>query len=313
MKLLILCMLTLYFVSIDSKGCELIQKTCIGEKTKNNFPPMAQIDFGQLDPDCRGDLCRAVNPDPECRGDICKAGKGAINETNRLIQNAARELGKTPEAIQECFGNVPRCVNEIISSPLAIWVQAYIDGLYRQAEGKVMPFSPEFIQLAQPYYDIDLKSVTWADNIDTGHQMTLAFCDRIFFTNNGNLWIDKKELHLVLHEIEHLVQCQKRGKRTFLAEYVLKAAADVVKTRRMNVHDVHDFEESAEAKANQLTDVLWQKIQSGTVSKPYPKTAMVCAQGEVYMPALGGSCCTPNYSRCRNLTTGVVTCGMYGC
>ena len=93
----------------------------------------------------------------------------------------------------------------------------------------MQPFSQEFISLAQPYYDIDLRGVTFADNINTGHGMTVAYCDRIFFTKNGNLWVDKNELHLALHELEHLVQCQKRGRSTFLAEYILKGAVDIAK------------------------------------------------------------------------------------
>lgn len=44
-----------------------------------------------------------------------------------------------------------------------------------------------------------------------------------------------------------------------------------------------------------------------------PRTSS-CQAGEVFMAAPPtGACCTPNYSRCRNLATGGVTCGMYGC
>lgn len=253
---------------------------------------------------------------PKIDGPLGKAGE----ESKRAVNNLARELGKTPAAIQECMNDVPKCANEIISAPLALPVQAYIDGLYRQSEGKTRSFSPEFVALAQPYYSVDLRGITYADDINTGSGMSVSFCDRIFFVGHGNLWQDKNELHHVLHELEHTVQCQRRGKRTYLAEYVLKASLDVVKTGQFKVHDVHDFEVAAEAKANQATDLLWNKIRSSPIPIPggatggggaQPETS--CQLGEVYMPAPGGACCTSNYSRCRNLTTGIVTCGMSGC
>ena len=72
-------------------------------------------------------------PDSECRGDICKTISPVTEESKRAVNNLASELGKTPQAIQECLGNVPRCATMIMSAPVAIWAQAYIDGLYRQA------------------------------------------------------------------------------------------------------------------------------------------------------------------------------------
>lgn len=209
-----------------------------------------------------------IQIDPGCRGDICRAVQPVASEADRTIRNVARELSKSPEAIRECLGNVPRCANEILSAPIAMLAQAYIDNLYRQAENNVFPFSEEFINLAQPYYEVDLRGVTYSDNINTGHGMTVAYCDRIFFNHSGNLWNNKNELNLVLHEIEHLVQCQKRGRRTFLAEYILKGAVDIAKNGRFNIHDIHDFEVSAAAKANNLTDILWNKIQNREVPMP---------------------------------------------
>lgn len=192
-----------------------------------------------------------------------------VDESKRAISNLARELGKTPEAMQECFANVQRCATEIMSAPTALLAQAYIDGLYRQSEGRVQSFTPEFINMTQRYYQIDLRGVTYAENIDTGHGQSLAYCDRIFFTHPGNVWEDKNELFLTLHEIEHLVQCQKRGRRTFLSEYLLKGLSDVAKNGTFDVHDLHDFEVAADAKANQLTDVLWNQIQEARRANRY--------------------------------------------
>jgi hypothetical protein len=210
----------------------------------------------------------------DCNGDLCQAGSVMTEETKRAINNLAIELQKTPEAIQVCINNVPQCATEILSAPLAAHVQAYIEGLYRQSEGRTYSFSHEFIALAQPYFSVDLKGITWANDINTGTGgMSVSYCDRIFFAGNGDLWRDRNELHLVLHELEHTVQCQARGKRTYLAEYVLKAGLDVIKNGTFNVHDIHDYEVAADKKADQVTGIIWNKIQSGTVSIPVSVTA----------------------------------------
>lgn len=249
---------------------------------------------------------------PKLEGDIAKGVEDAKKETNKFINNLAAEIHKTPEAIHQCFSNLSQCANEIISAPLALPVQAYIDRLYRQSEGKSFGFSEKFIALAQPYYDYDLSVITYADDIDTGSEMTVAYCDRVFFAGHGDLWKNKNELHHVLHELEHIGQCQKRGMRTYLAEYVLKSGVDIVKTGRLNVHDINDYEVAAEAKANTLTDILWNRIISMS-SSGVPINNQLCPTGEIFMSTLGGACCTSNYSRCKNLSSGVVTCGFFGC
>lgn len=232
--------------------------------------------------------------DCKCLPKVGGVAGQAGEESKRAINNLATELKKTPEAIQSCLNNVPQCANEIVSAPVALAVQAYIEGLYRQSEGRTYSFSPEFMALTQPYFSVDLRGITWANDIDTGTGMSVSYCDRIFFAGHGNLWQDPNELHHVLHELEHTVQCQRRGKRTYLAEYVLKAGLDVVKTGRFNVHDMHDYEVAAEAKSNQLTSLLWNKIQSRTVQIPgtgpsqSPGGVVVpslvsCMPGEVYM------------------------------
>jgi hypothetical protein len=148
---------------------------------------------------------------PTIDGTVGQVGE----EEKRGVNNIARELGQTPQAIQECLGNMQGCATEVLSAPIAIYLQAYLEWLYRQSEGRTKSFSPQFIALFQPYYSIDLRGVTYAEGINTGHGQAVAYCDRIFFIKPGNLWVDKSELHLTLHEIEHLVQCQQRGRRTF--------------------------------------------------------------------------------------------------
>lgn len=200
--------------------------------------------------------------DPECRSDTCRAWNVMSDEAKRALDNLAREIGKTPQAMAECLQNVERCAKEILAAPAAAMARAYIAELDRQSHNKVRSFSPEFIALVAQHYEIDLNGVTYADNINTGHGMVLAFCNRIYFTREGNLWTDRAELRLVLHELEHLDQCQKRGPNTYLAEYILKGLVDIGKNGRLNIHDLHDFEAAANAKANSLLDSIWTKVQA---------------------------------------------------
>ncbi|MBB3239201.1 hypothetical protein FHW68_000673 [Pseudomonas sp. Tn43] len=195
---------------------------------------------------------------PKVSGPIGQAG----NEIRDAIDNVANELRATPDAVKDCIADISRCTINVLAAPLAIPVQAYITALYKQSDGKVKPFSPEFISMVQPYYGVDLNGLTYADDINTGHGMTVSYCDRIFFVGHGNVWQDKSELHHALHELEHSVQCKRRGSQAYLSEYVLKAGLDVVRSGRFNVHDVHDYEVAAENKANQLTDMLWAKIEA---------------------------------------------------
>jgi hypothetical protein len=176
-----------------------------------------------------------------------------------------------PETLRACAHSIDRCAQQVLSAPLGALARGYIADLEYQAQGRLYPFTDEFINLVQAYYpEINLRNVRFADDINTGHGMTLATCNRIYFAPGmrGSVWRDRSQLRLVLHELEHVVQCQRRGETVYLAEYLVKAGADVVKNRSVDVHDVHDFEVAADAKADRLTDILWDKIQSGSVARP---------------------------------------------
>lgn len=214
-------------------------------------------------------------------GDLGKITEPIKAESAKIIENIRREAENAPQAIQSCLSDVNKCVVEVISAPLAAPVQAYIEGLYRQSEGRSYNFSNEFIALAQPHFSVDLRSITWANDINTGSGMSVSYCDRIFFAGHGNLWTDPGELSHVLHEIEHTVQCQNRGKRTYLAEYVLKVGMDVLKTGRFDVHDLHDYEVAANAKASRITPIIWAQIQNGA---PQPQQMIVQNQTPTSVP-----------------------------
>lgn len=200
-------------------------------------------------------------------GEVLSAGE-------RLIRDIARELGKTPDAIRQCAQNIHMCATEILSSPLALPLQAYMDDLYKQGAGRVRPLPSQFIAIVQQHYKVNLNGITYADRIDTKHGMTVAYCDRIFFAKAMS-WRTREDIHHVLHELEHTVQCQGRGKGPYLAEYILKGAAEVIRRGHVNIHDMHDYERAADRKADALIDSVyaaWQQSQSAAVAPPPPIT-----------------------------------------
>lgn len=200
--------------------------------------------------------CKCV---PKIGGEVGKAAE-AVKPT---IANLVSEVRKTPQAVNDCIRNVGTCIRDVLAAPLAAPLHAYMDMLYKQSEGRVYPLPPQLIALAQQYYSVNLHGVTYALGINTGHGMTVAYCDRIFFApSNLNVFQNYQDLHLTLHELEHTVQCQGRGKSTYLAEYILKGAWDMVRSGQVNVHDMHDYEVAASNKADRVAPLIWQRIQA---------------------------------------------------
>lgn len=111
----------------------------------------------------------------------------ANKEAKRLLENVSREVQYSPQAIESCLANTNKCVVNIISAPLAAPVKAYIEWLHIQPEGWSHPFSNEFISLAQSYFSVDWRGITWADNIDTGNGISVSYCSRIFFSGTGSV------------------------------------------------------------------------------------------------------------------------------
>lgn len=253
--------------------------------------------------DAEYESCWRVDLGPLGEAKDCKClPKGPLGDVGNVIRDSiddlAKELQSTPEAVRECVSDIGKCTVNILAAPLAAPIQAYISALYKQSEGKVKSFSPEFISMVQPYYDVDLNGLTYADDMNTGHGMTVAYCDRIFFVGHGNVWKDWNELHLALHELEHTVQCKKRGAQAYLAEYILKAGLDAVKTGRLNVHDVHDYEVAAESKADQLTDVLWAKIEAARALAAGSSPSPAAPSSPVIPPASLVQYCDTPYGTC---------------
>jgi hypothetical protein len=212
-----------------------------------------ELPFGNEAKDCK---CL-----PKAGGDVADVVEGTVKPTVGAIIDETR---KSPQAIANCIGNVGVCVRDVLAAPFSATIQLYIDGLYKQSTGRSSSFAPQFIAMAQPYYSVDLNGITFAQNINTGHGQTVAYCDRIFFAPASiNLWGNYSDLRLVLHELEHTVQCQRRGKQTYLAEYLLKGGMDIIKSGQLNVHDMHDYEVAANAKADSIAPILWNQMRQG--------------------------------------------------
>lgn len=268
-----------------------------------------------------GDLQRAadnVRRGADSTWNQTKEHNPDLAKAEAIVTGVVRTVA-SPDTLRECWERPLNCPQHVLAAPVAGLAATYMADLEYQAQGRLSPFSNEFVNLAQSYYpEINLRAVLYADGINTYHGQNVGYCNRIYFTpaSRGNLWQDKSQLRLVLHELEHVVQCNRRGADVFLAEYVVKAAADVVKHGRVDVHDVHDFEVAADAKADQLTDMLWNKIQSGSVARPgaqmnftsnspanfasNPPAGRVCRNGMFYAflmqpQPLGASCFVPNW------------------
>jgi hypothetical protein len=134
--------------------------------------------------------------------------------------------------------------------------QSIVDGYKRHLTAQVRGWNrlpPDFIAQVQPFYKVNLNAIQYAVGINTVHGSNITFGNQIFFTRQFSFG-DENDLHLLFHELEHSVQYQNRGgEAAFIAEYVAKAAGQILRTRTFNVHDLIDFEGAAEQKANEMS------------------------------------------------------------
>jgi hypothetical protein len=225
---------------------------------KDEYEQCWRVDLGPLG---EAKDCKCL---PKVGGTVAETFDKNVKPTVAAI---VEETRKSPQAVSDCLANVGTCVRDVIASPFSAAAQLYIDNLYKQSSGRTESLAQQFIALAQPYYSVNLNGITTARGINTGHGQTVAYCDRIFFAPSTlNIWGNYSDLHLLLHELEHTVQCQGRGRQTYLAEYLLKGGMDIIKRGQVNVHDMHDYEVAADAKANRLTPILWNQIQQSTAA-----------------------------------------------
>lgn len=163
--------------------------------------------------------------------------------------------------IERCLSDIGRCPDEFVGRAgyelVRPVVDQYLGALRNQAASKWQRLSPEFVVRAQPYYTADLSRVRFATGINTVHGQAITIGYEVFFPGQLNLARDK-DIVLMLHELEHVVQYANRGGvEPFLAEYLLKSVGQVVSRRSFDVHDFVDIEAAAIRKSKDVFVAAW--------------------------------------------------------
>lgn len=102
-------------------------------------------------------------------------------------------------------------------------------------------------------YGFDPNWVEMWQNVSgtpSGNAITLE--NQIFFPIPLNPEGEPSDLGLLLHELEHVVQWKKKGKNTFLAEYVCDTGRNLSSFDQVKIHDSLNIERAADAKSNAL-------------------------------------------------------------
>ncbi|WP_410010366.1 DUF4157 domain-containing protein [Phyllobacterium sp. A18/5-2] len=120
----------------------------------------------------------------------------------------------------------------------------------------------DFIAVSQQYYQVDLKKVGYATGIDTVHGDAITWNNRIFFPEASLNFAKFADVHLMLHELEHVVQYRRKGEKQFLTEYISAVPAEIIACQCFNVHDLMSIEQAAESKADQIADSIFNQLAS---------------------------------------------------
>lgn len=180
------------------------------------------------------------------------------------LDHAGGELSNAPESWTRCLSNPGGCAEQTLKripyqsvSPI---IERYKQDLYNQASGRWKSLPRDFVEAAQDHYpEIALNSIRYATDINTWHGQALTWHYHIFFPRDINL-DTYQDVEWMLHEIEHVVQYERRGgEREFLGEYVLKTVGKVIQQGNFNVHDYVDIEEAATRKADRLKDAVYDQ------------------------------------------------------
>jgi len=188
------------------------------------------------------------------------------------------------EHLKTCIarpGDCPKIVlTDTFYAQLAPIVDEYIQYLQRQGNGRWQGIPQELTGRIRPFYpEINLNSVRFATNVNTLHGKAITIGNEIFFPWNLDLYNNANDQKLLFHELEHVVQYQRRGGvRPFLAEYIAKIPGKVISQRSFQIHDQLDIEQAAIAKAEQVSRAT---------------TGFVSAAPGTFGAAYGNFCNTP--------------------
>lgn len=158
-----------------------------------------------------------------------------------------RDLAGSLEKLEDDpIGYTVDRTREVIQDSCAFPARAFVKMVQHGGSG-LKPLPTWFVQKAQPFYDVDLRRVRYSEGASV-HGPAIAVTDKynIYFENHLS-FNNSNDLALMLHELEHVVQYDRKGGRSgMLCEYFLKAHGNAFQ------HGSIDMERSADNKANHV-------------------------------------------------------------
>lgn len=173
------------------------------------------------------------------------------------------------EDLKKCISNPSSCGSVILGDVAFAAVQPVVDQylgyLDQQAMGKLKSLPPDVTAKLQPFYpELALNEIQYAEEINTRHGQNMTVEKTIYFVGKVNFGIVADDA-LLTHELQHSVQYARRGGRAqFLAEYIAKAAAEIIKHQSIDIHDDIELERDAITKSTEVMAALgWMPLQNG--------------------------------------------------
>lgn len=131
----------------------------------------------------------------------------------------------------------------------------YINWKIRQLRGRTLgqwyTLPKKLIDAAQPYYDVDLKRVRYAENLGScfAKNTAVTFEYEIFFPYP--IYPLGRDLHWMLHELTHVEQYEKfGGLRPFIHKYIYDGVRTAIVHRTLDPHGKMQLEMEAEERAH---------------------------------------------------------------
>lgn len=237
---------------------------------------------------------------------------GDITHPDRIIRNIGREAGNAGKEIDR----IRLEANAQAGAPI---LQNWLIESEKTARKGAQPIPSNIRSQLQGFYDNDILnrvrfkvgdagvvnlanlSITYGDAAAVTLINTVVFNNEHDAYNNAVLWA---------HELKHVQQFRDWGVRDFAIRYLRSwnSVENEATTVENNFAQTRRY-----ANRSSITYQPRQQYQQTYSTPNHFQSNGACQMGEVYMATPGGACCTTNYSRCRNLTTGQITCGMFGC
>ncbi len=213
----------------------------------------------------------AANETRQCIGPACACVFDPSKDRN--LRDAANAVGGAIQgtidyaqrSINDCLARPLQCPESVIKGAPAQVVRpiivAYQNHLVTQANNRGWRRLPDWFvkEFSGRYPEIDLNSIRYATSVDTIHGSAISLCRYIYFPS-GLVLSDRTDRTWMLHELEHSVQCaRKGGEDNYLSEYMAHSVGTIASCRCINVHDDIGMERAASAKASDVSSAYgWE-------------------------------------------------------